>query len=199
MKSYPKASKNDAVKDVVVQYQTWFKNGTETNIMSEELTVEANEERTYYFNEPCYDYKVKIDSTDVTSTVVKASGDYYLTLKFTSSATIALDIYGKRYSVVDRKYRHAVSDYGKTITWFNPLVDNIATQAIPLSFWLGAYYASEIEYEYDTRGNPELDVGDKIYQANEYMSHMWVLVTDYTFNFKQSFSGHITTRKIGGS
>ena len=199
MKSYPKASKNDAVKDVVVEYQTWFKNGTETNLMSEEISVDADEERTYYFNEPCYDYKVKIANTDVTSSVVTASGDYYLKIKFPSTATIALDIYGKRYSVVDRKYRHAVSDYGKTITWRNPLVDNIATQAIPLSLWLGDYYESEIEYEYDTRGNPELDVGDKIYQFNEYMSNMWVLISEYTFNFRQSFSGHIVTRKIGGS
>lgn len=198
MKSYPVASKNEAVKDIVVEYQSWFKNASEINLMSEELTVEANEERTYYFTEPCYDFKIKVDGVDLTSTILQDSGDYYVSLKFPSSDTVALDIYGKKYSIVSRKYTHNVSDYGKTITWSNPLLDDIS-MAYPLAQWLGVYYGSQIEYEYDSRGNPELDVGDKIFQDNEYMKFMWVLITEYTLNFRQAFSAHAVTRKIGGS
>lgn len=198
MKSYPVASKNEAVKDIVVEYQSWFQNASEINLMSEELTVEANEERTYYFVEPCYDFKIKVDGVDLTSTILQDSGDYYVSLKFPSGSTVALDIYGKKYSIVSRKYNYPVSDYGKTIIWSNPLLDGIS-MAYPLAQWLGVYYGSQIEYEYDSRGNPELDVGDKIFQDNEYMNNMWVLITEYILNFKQAFSAHAVTRKIGGS
>lgn len=70
--------------------------------------------------------------------------------------------------------------------------------ATDLADWLGDYYASGIEYEYTTRGNPELDVNDIIYQENEFHSGMKVNVYRQTLEFNQSFSGKVTARRIGG-
>ena len=70
--------------------------------------------------------------------------------------------------------------------------------ATDLADWLGDYYKSGIEYEYDTRGNPELDVNDIIYQENEFHEGMKVKVYRQTLNFNQSFSGKVTARRIGG-
>jgi hypothetical protein len=70
--------------------------------------------------------------------------------------------------------------------------------AADLAEWLGDYYKSGIEYEYSTRGNPELDVNDIIYQENEFIDNMKVVVYRQTLNFNQSFSGKVTTRRVGG-
>lgn len=56
-----------------------------------------------------------------------------------------------------------------------------------LAEWLGDYYASGIEYEYDTRGNPEIDVNDIVYQENEFHKDMKVNIYRQTLNFNQSF------------
>ena len=67
-----------------------------------------------------------------------------------------------------------------------------------LANWLGEYYKSGIEYEYNTRGNPELDANDIVYQENEFYKDMKVNVYRHTINFNQSFSGKVTARRIGG-
>ena len=67
-----------------------------------------------------------------------------------------------------------------------------------LADWLGEYYAATIEYEYDTRGNPELDVNDIIYQENEFQKDLKVRVYRETLGFNQSFSGSIVARRMGG-
>ena len=65
-----------------------------------------------------------------------------------------------------------------------------------LADWLGAYYSSGVEYEYNTRGNPEIDVTDVIYQENDFRGQMRVQVCQSTLDFNESFSGKITTRRM---
>lgn len=198
MTSYPEAARQETVKDIIVQYQNWFKNQSEHEILSEETEVSVGEEKTYFFGEPIYDYKVLIEGTDLSSTVIKDSGDYYLTLKFPSGGTISIEIYGKNYTVVERQYRNPVGGKGESLVWFNPLIDNIAV-VYDLSEWLEQFYNTRIEYSYKTRGNPELDVGDVIWQSNAYDPLLKVILSEYRLDFKQSFSGRALTNRIGGS
>ena len=86
---------------------------------------------------------------------------------------------------------------GKTIRWENPLISDM-TMATDLSDWLADYYKSGIEYEYNTRGNPEIDATDIIYQENEFRDNMKVNVYRCSLNFKQSFSGKVTARRMRG-
>ena len=79
----------------------------------------------------------------------------------------------------------------------NPLISN-TTMANELAAWLADYYTAGIEYEYDTRGNPELDATDIVYQENEFHDGMRVNIYRHTVNFKQAFSGRVTARRIGG-
>ena len=72
------------------------------------------------------------------------------------------------------------------------------TTANELANWLGDYYAAGIEYEYDTRGNPEIDATDIVYQENEFHDNMKVNIYRHTLKFKQSFSGRVTARRMGG-
>ena len=198
MLSYPKAVKKDLVKDITIKYASWFKNGTERNVISEETSTLLNEERTYHFTEPLYDYRVIVNGADVSSSVIQSSGDYYITLKFPSGGSITLDIYAKPYTIIPRKYKHTIGATGKSLVWDNPLVGTFAV-AEPLVEWLGDFYSSTIEYSYDTRGNPELDVGDILWQDNEYVYMMKVYLSEYILNFKQSFSGSAVKYRIGGS
>ena len=72
------------------------------------------------------------------------------------------------------------------------------TMANDLAEWLAEYYTAGIEYEYDTRGNPEIDATDIVYQENEFYTDMKVNIYRHTVNFNQSFSGRVTARRIGG-
>ena len=72
------------------------------------------------------------------------------------------------------------------------------TMANDLAEWLADYYTAGIEYEYNTRGNPEIDPTDIVFQENEFHKGMKVNIYRHTINFRQSFSGRVTARRIGG-
>ena len=106
-----------------------------------------------------------------------------------------MSISGHRYSIVTRYAVKELNERGKNITWNNPLVSDADT-AQKLAEWLGEYYSAGVEYEYDTRGNPELDVGDIIFQDNDYRTNMKVSLYRSTLKFGGSLSGRVTTRRI---
>lgn len=68
--------------------------------------------------------------------------------------------------------------------------------ATELAEWIGDYYTAGIEYEYDTRGNPEIDANDIVYQENEFHDGMKVNIYRHTINFDQAFSGKVTARRV---
>ena len=88
-------------------------------------------------------------------------------------------------------------EHGKTVKWENPLISDM-TMAQDLADWIADYYSAGIEYEYTTRGNPEIDVNDIVYQENEFRDNMKVTVYRATINFNQSFSGKIIARRVEG-
>ena len=87
--------------------------------------------------------------------------------------------------------------YRVIINLISKAVSNIE-MAEKLAEWLGEYYSASVEYEYDTRGNPEMDSSDIIYQENEFVENMKVNVYRQTLAFNQAFSGKVTTRRVGG-
>lgn len=120
-----------------------------------------------------------------------------MTLKFSKTGTFRLEVFGYRYKIVERYAIKTLHSRGKTIKWENPLISDM-TMATDLAEWLGEYYTAGIEYEYNTRGNPEIDANDIVYQENEFHKDMKVTIYRQTLNFNQSFSGKVTARRIGG-
>ena len=55
-----------------------------------------------------------------------------------------------------------------------------------------------LSMSHDTRGNPEIDVNDIVYQENEFQSDMKVNIYRHTIIFNQSFAGKVTARRTGG-
>lgn len=196
MTSSPKAIKQELIKEVIVPCYTYQENNQEENLVYEDIDVVAGEVETYYIQDPSYGYKVKLDEVEGKATVV-AWGNYFVTIKFNVTGSFKLEVQGYRYKIVEKYATVSLNARGKTIKWKNPLISN-TTMANELAAWLADYYTAGIEYEYDTRGNPELDATDIVYQENEFHDGIRVNIYRHTVNFKQTFSGRVTARRIGG-
>lgn len=196
MTSSPKAIKQELIKEVIVPCYTYQENNREENLVYEDIDVVAGEVETYYIQDPSYGYKVKLDEIEGKATVV-AWGNYFVTIKFNVTGSFKLEVQGYRYKIVEKYATVSLNARGKTVKWKNPLISN-TTMANELAAWLADYYTTGIEYEYDTRGNPELDATDIVYQENEFHDGMRVNIYRHTVNFKQAFSGRVTARRIGG-
>lgn len=196
MTSSPRAIKQELIKEVIVPCYAYQENNREENLVYEDIDVVAGEVETYYIQDPSYGYKVKLDEVEGKATVV-AWGNYFVTIKFNVTGSFKLEVQGYRYKIVEKYATVSLNARGKTIKWKNPLISN-TTMANELAAWLADYYTAGIEYEYDTRGNPELDATDIVYQENEFRDGMRVNIYRHTVNFKQAFSGRVTARRIGG-
>lgn len=196
MTSSPKAIKQELIKEVIVPCYTYQENNREENLVYEDIDVVAGEVETYYIQDPSYGYKVKLDEVESKATVV-AWSNYFITIKFNVTGSFKLEVQGYRYKIVEKYATVSLNARGKTVKWKNPLISN-TTMANELAAWLADYYTAGIEYKYDTRGNPELDATDIVYQENEFHDGMRVNIYRHTVNFKQAFSGRVTARRIGG-
>lgn len=196
MTSSPKAIKQELIKEVIVPCYAYQENNREENLVYEDIDVVAGEVETYYIQDPSYGYKVKLDEIEGKATVV-AWSNYFVTIKFNVTGSFKLEVQGYRYKIVEKYATVSLNARGKTVKWKNPLISN-TTMANELAAWLADYYTAGIEYEYDTRGNPELDATDIVYQENEFRDGMRVNIYRHTVNFKQAFSGRVTARRIGG-
>lgn len=196
MTSSPKAIKQELIKEVIVPCYTYQENNREENLVYEDIDVVFGEVETYYIQDPSYGYKVKLDEVEGKATVV-AWSNYFVTIKFNVTGSFKLEVQGYRYKIVEKYATVSLNARGKTVKWKNPLISN-TTMANELAAWLADYYTAGIEYEYDTRGNPELNATDIVYQENEFHDGMRVNIYRHTVNFKQAFSGRVTARRIGG-
>lgn len=196
MTSSPKAIKQELVKEVIVPCYSYQQGNREENLVHEEVEVTVGQEATYFLQDPCYGYRPLLDQQEGMAEVIDW-GNYYVTVRFKVSGTYVLEVQGYRYKIVEKYAVKTLHVRGKTVKWENPLISDII-MAQDLAEWLGDYYAAGIEYEYDTRGNPEIDVNDIVYQENEFRENMKVTIYRATLNFNQSFSGKITARRTEG-
>lgn len=196
MLSSPKAMKQERIKEIIVPCYSYQNSSAEDTLVSQDIDVVDGQIETYFMGEPSYDFIAKLNDSESNVTIL-ASGSYYVTLQYHITGHYRLNITGYRYKVVERYVTKQLHERGKTIKWENPLISDIE-MAQDLAEWLGDYYKTGIEYEYDTRGNPEIDVNDIVYQENEFNKDMKVNIYRHTIGFNQAFSGKVTARRIGG-
>lgn len=196
MTSSPKAIKQELIKEVIVPCYTYQQGSREENLVFEDVVITAGQVETFYMQDPSYGYKPKLNEQEGLAEVVDW-GNYYVTLKYKVTGEYRLEVQGYRYRIVERYATKTLHARGKTVKWANPLISDMA-MANDLAEWLADYYTAGIEYEYTTRGNPEIDPTDIVFQENEFYPDMKVNIYRHTINFKQSFSGRVTARRIGG-
>lgn len=196
MLSSPKSIKQELVKEIVVPCYIYQKDNTEASLFNNNVSAVSGKIETFYFQEPAYNYRVLLNDTAGRADIVEW-GSYYIVIRYNVSGEYKLNIRGCKYKITERYAVKKLNDDGKTVKWKNPLVSDFE-MAEKLAEWLGEYYSASVEYEYDTRGNPEMDSTDIIYQENEFVENMKVNVYRQTLAFNQAFSGKVTARRVGG-
>ena len=196
MLSSPKAMKQELIKEIIVPCYSYQNTTIEDSLISQDIDVIEGQVEIYFMGEPCYGFTAMLNDSNNNITILEW-GSYYVKVQYNITGHYKLDIKGYRYKVVERYAIKKLHERGKTIKWENPLMSDME-MAEDLANWLGEYYKSGIEYEYNTRGNPELDANDIVYQENEFHKDMKVNIYRHTINFNQSFSGKVTARRIGG-
>ena len=194
MLSSPKAIKQELVKSVQVPCYSYQKGTPEETLISEETETIVGEIQTYFLGDPTYDCRATFNGSDSNVRIID-HGDYYITVEFLTGGIYQFEIIGHRYNIIEKYAVKELNSRGKTIRWENPLVSDMET-ATNLAEWLGDYYNAGIEYEYSTRGNPEIDANDIVYQENAYRPSMKVNIYRHVINFKQSLSGRVIARRV---
>lgn len=194
MTSSPKSIKQELVKAVRVPCYSYQKGTAEETLISEETEAVKGDIQTYYLGDPTYGCRATFNSSASNVSIIE-NGDYYVTVKFLITGKYQFEIIGHRYNIVEQYAVKTLNSRGKTITWKNPLVSDMET-ASHLADWLGDYYNAGIEYEYNTRGNPEIDANDIVYQENAYRPGLKVNIYRHIVNFSQSLSGKVIARRV---
>lgn len=187
----PNITKSDTIRKIILSYYNYVPTTDVTSLISEKVTVNHTDRVSYYFDEPYYDYTV----TGITDYSIIKARAYYLEVEYRTTGTHEIEITGKKYNKVEKRVSRTINEKGVDINWSNPLIDN-SSHANLLAAWLALYYKDQFQYEYETRGNPELDTMDVITQQNDYISGMKVRVTRHVIKFKQSFRGKLVTRRL---
>lgn len=193
MTSSPKAIKQELVKKIDVACYSYNNSVTTETLVSDEIEAKAGQTSIYYMGEAVYNYSVKFLESAANAEII-SSGAYYVEIRFKATGKGQVEIFGNRYNVVQQTVTKELNNRGKTISWQNPLIGSIEV-AEDLANWLGDYYDAEIEYEYSTRGNPEIDANDIVYQENSYRPGLKVNIYRHTIKFAQSLSGKVVARR----
>lgn len=191
---YPTMIKTERVREVVVPYYTYQKTNNVDTLVSDTVVARNGARETFFLDSASYNYSATLGGSASNVSIV-SSGAFHVTVEYKTSGELELEIKGNVYKVIERECKYVFDFKGKSVRWENPLVDNYET-AQHLVEWLADHYYQTVEYEYSTRGNPELDTLDKVHQFSRYEDDMKVLVTRTRLDFKQAFSGSVTTRKI---
>ena len=196
MTSSPKAIKQELIKEVIVPCYTYQQGTQQESLISEDVEVTSGDVETFFVGEPSHGFTVTLNESSSGVTIV-SSGSYYVTVRFSVTGTYRLEILGYRYKIIERYSTVELHARGKSVKWENPLMSD-GTMAAQLCAWLADYYSSGIEYEYDTRGFPEIDSNDIVYQENEFHDGMKVNIYRQTLTFNQAFGGKVVARRQGG-
>lgn len=197
MLSSPKAIKQELVKEIVVEcYQYNLTNPISTPLLSSEQEVTAGTTTTVTTSD--YSVGVNIPAENTEWVELVTDSPFAKTLRFKKSGKVKLNLTTSRIPLTILTVTKTLNREGKTITVRNPLIGTIE-EATNLAEWLADYYKVKITYEYNTRGFPELDVNDYIFQENDYAEDMQSEVTHTTLTFNGAWKGKIKAmrREIG--
>jgi hypothetical protein len=94
----------------------------------------------------------------------------------------------------DVNYTHTINNHGTHVKFENPLIGSLEL-AEQVARWLGNYYANNITYNVDYRGDPRIDSADIMFLENDYLNNLQVDVEKHTLKFNGAYSGTLDLRR----
>lgn len=195
MLSSPKAIKQEQVKDIVVKCYKYQEDPylfETVNLLNGEQDVVAGTTTIIPTKDCCRSVIIPAENQEWVEVV--SSSYFSKTLRFKKTGRVRLDITTRRVPYTLMEITKNINREGKTVTIDNPLVSTVQ-QAQDLANWIAEYYKVKVAYEYDTRGFPELDVTDYIFQENDFEEDMQSEVTGTTLTFNGAWRGKIKARR----
>jgi len=102
---------------------------------------------------------------------------------------------GKAKEVEDEVFvTKEINSVGDTKILENQLIST-TEQAELLADWMGNYYANNITYEVNYRGDPSLNAADIIHMESNKKSNLQVEITSHKLSYNGSFSGSLELRR----
>ena len=87
-----------------------------------------------------------------------------------------------------------LNEVGEIKTVQNPLISTQAHAEL-VAEWIGNYFANNISYDVDYRGEPRVNAADIIHMESDCLSNLQVEVTKHTLKYNGAFSGSMELRK----
>lgn len=91
-------------------------------------------------------------------------------------------------------YTKTLGTVGAAITFENPLISTMS-HAENVAKWLANYYANNVSYSVDYRGEPRLEALDYIFMDSDILNNLQVEVESHTLNFNGALSGTLELRR----
>lgn len=203
MLSEPTISIIEPVQDIDMYYTIYMTDDVsgDVHILHDEdhyTEKFPGEQKTYTWDTPYRITSVQMTSYD--KAVVKKTGPYYALIEIVDHMNpgdgLWIDVYGLYPQRANKSFVNVpINDYGHTIKWDNPLI-HTSEWAKEIAGYMREFYSEDMTYEYDTRGFPELEVGDVIYQENDFVENMKVRIIELSLDFNGAFSGHMKVRRL---
>lgn len=192
MTKYPKGKQMEKVSRVDVLQNIYGEAVEEENIFKEEIDVTDLDEYTFYFSVPTYDVNVTAGGVDA---AITDSSSYFVTIDVSGLTGVQeLIVNGREYLVANKVCSKVINPTGKIEEWDNPLVST-AELADLQAEWLGNYFANNVEYDINYRGEPGIDSGDILFLENPYVENLQIQVYEHRLSFNGALSGGIKARR----
>lgn len=91
-------------------------------------------------------------------------------------------------------YTQTIGTVGEAVTFENQLIGTIE-HAQEVAEWLANYYANNITYDVNYRGEPRLESLDYMYMDSDVVNNLQVEIEKHSLNFDGTFSGNLVLRR----
>lgn len=192
MTKSPKGRQKEKAARVDVIQNLYGPSNEVENIFRETVDVTQCSTYTFYFSEASYDVTAYADGTELTIT---DSSSYYVTVDVSGmTGPHEFTVDGKAYVITSKIYSKAINSTGTIEEWDNPLISSEELASLQAD-WLGNYFANNIEYDINYRGEPRLDTGDIVFLENKCVEGLQIQLYEHKLNFNGALSGTVKARR----
>lgn len=192
MTKYPKGKQTNKVSRVDVRQNIYVENSDEATIFQEIIDVTDLEDYTFFFSTATYGVSVTVDED---SLEIIDNSSYFVTVDVSSlTGEKEFIVNGREFIVTNKICSAVINPTGKIEEWDNPLISSSKLAELQAE-WLGNYFANNVEYEINYRGEPRIDSNDILFLENKYANGLQIQVYEHTLNFNGALSGELKARR----